>query len=203
MSRLNDLLRQLHLKDEALANDLKREVDALADRRAFGLNFERHVPEAVELPGRPVRRAFAAHRRGVSHASRYPDHIRAGRDPHRRRRQVHREVLRPAYRLPSGNVALLERALRDAANLSDDLFESELCGHGRGAFTGAVTSTRGLLEAAEDGTAYLDEVSSLSPATQAKFLRVLQEKTFRRLGGVTSHTFRARLRTRCHRFRFA
>ena len=81
----------------------------------------------------------------------------------------------------------------DAANLSDDLFESELFGHERGAFTGAVTSTRGLLEAAEDGTAYLDEVSSLSPATQAKFLRVLQEKTFRRLGGVTSHTFRARL----------
>ena len=51
----------------------------------------------------------------------------------------------------------------------------------------------GLLEVAGDGTAYLDEVSSLSPAAQAKFLRVLQEKTFRRLGGVTSHQFRARL----------
>jgi DNA-binding NtrC family response regulator len=81
----------------------------------------------------------------------------------------------------------------DAANLSDDLFESELFGHERGAFTGAVTSKQGLLDAAEDGTAYLDDVSSLSPATQAKFLRVLQEKTFRRLGGVTSHSFRARL----------
>ena len=81
----------------------------------------------------------------------------------------------------------------DAANLSDDLFESELFGHERGAFTGAVAAKRGLLDVAEDGTAYLDEASSLSPAAQAKFLRVLQEKTFRRLGGVTSHAFRARL----------
>ncbi len=56
MSRLNDLLRQLESKDADLAKDLRREVDALSSRRAFGLNFERHVPEAVELPGRPVRR---------------------------------------------------------------------------------------------------------------------------------------------------
>lgn len=56
MSRLSDLIRQVGLKDEALAADLQREVAALADRRSFGLNFERHVPEAVELPGRPVRR---------------------------------------------------------------------------------------------------------------------------------------------------
>ena len=81
----------------------------------------------------------------------------------------------------------------DAANLSDDLFESELFGHERGSFTGAVTAKPGLLEVAEEGTAYLDEVSSLSPAAQAKFLRVLQEKSFRRLGGITSRPFRARL----------
>ncbi len=81
----------------------------------------------------------------------------------------------------------------DAANLSDELFESELFGHERGAFTGAVAAKAGLLEVAGDGTAYLDEASSLSAAVQAKFLRVLQEKTFRRLGGVASHPFRARL----------
>lgn len=56
MSRLNDLLRRLSTSDPSLAADLQREVDALADRRAFGLNFERHVPEAVELPGRRVRK---------------------------------------------------------------------------------------------------------------------------------------------------
>ena len=56
MSRLNDLLRRLDASDPDLAKDVRREVDALASRRSFGLNFERHVPEAVELPGRPVRR---------------------------------------------------------------------------------------------------------------------------------------------------
>ena len=56
MSRLNDLLYQLRAKEPALAHDLEREFAALADRRAFGLNFERHVPEAVELPGRKVRK---------------------------------------------------------------------------------------------------------------------------------------------------
>ena len=81
----------------------------------------------------------------------------------------------------------------DAANLSDELFESELFGHERGAFTGAISAKKGLLEVAEEGTVYLDEVSSLSPAAQAKFLRVLQEKNFRRLAGVTTHPFRARL----------
>jgi adenine-specific DNA-methyltransferase len=56
VSRINDLLRQLKTKDEALAADIEREITALQDRRAFGLNFERHVPEAVELPGRRVRK---------------------------------------------------------------------------------------------------------------------------------------------------
>ena len=56
LSRLNDLLRQLRMENPALADDLEREYEALADRRSFGLNFERHVPEAVELPRRKVRK---------------------------------------------------------------------------------------------------------------------------------------------------
>jgi adenine-specific DNA-methyltransferase len=56
VSRLNDLLRELRGREPALAQDLEREVAALVDRRAFGLNFERHVPEAVELPGRKLRK---------------------------------------------------------------------------------------------------------------------------------------------------
>ena len=56
MSRLSNLLRQVEAQDPQLAADLKREVEALSGRRAFGLNFERHIPETVELPNRTVRR---------------------------------------------------------------------------------------------------------------------------------------------------
>ena len=56
MSRLSNLLRQVEELDGQLGADLRREVEALSGRRAFGLNFERHIPETVELPNRPVRR---------------------------------------------------------------------------------------------------------------------------------------------------
>jgi adenine-specific DNA-methyltransferase len=56
LSRLSNLLQQVELKDPSLAADLAREVKALSERREFGLNFERHTPETVELPGRSIRR---------------------------------------------------------------------------------------------------------------------------------------------------
>jgi two-component system nitrogen regulation response regulator NtrX len=67
--------------------------------------------------------------------------------------------------------------------LSESLLESELFGHTRGAFTGAVAAKRGLFEMADGGTLFLDEIAEMTPATQVKLLRVLQERTFRRLGG--------------------
>lgn len=63
----------------------------------------------------------------------------------------------------------------NCATLSDTLLESQLFGHARGAFTGAVTHQKGLLEEANNGTLFLDEVGDMSPAIQAKLLRVLQE----------------------------
>ena len=56
MSRLTDLIAQAKAKDAGLGRELEREFKALTNRRAFGLNFERHRPESVELPGRPVRK---------------------------------------------------------------------------------------------------------------------------------------------------
>ena len=67
--------------------------------------------------------------------------------------------------------------------LPDTLLESEMFGHERGAFTDARTQKRGLLEQADEGTVFLDEIGEMAPALQAKLLRFLEEKAFRRVGG--------------------
>ncbi len=71
----------------------------------------------------------------------------------------------------------------NCAAIPDELIESELFGHEKGAFTGATTKRRGKFELADGGTIFLDEVGDMSLKTQAKVLRVLQEQTFERVGG--------------------
>jgi NtrC-family two-component system response regulator AlgB len=77
--------------------------------------------------------------------------------------------------------------------LSEHLLESELFGHVKGAFTGAWKDTPGRLEAAAQGTVFLDEVGELSPDLQAKLLRFLEERRFERVGGRTTIEVDARL----------
>lgn len=71
----------------------------------------------------------------------------------------------------------------NCAALPESIIESELFGHEKGAFTGALSLRRGRFELAQGGTIFLDEIGEISPATQAKLLRVLQEGSFERVGG--------------------
>jgi len=81
----------------------------------------------------------------------------------------------------------------NCANFSEELMESQLFGHRRGAFTGANTDQPGLLESAGEGTIFLDEVTTLSLPLQAKLLRVLQEREFTPVGSHKSKAFSARI----------
>ena len=78
------------------------------------------------------------------------------------------------------------------ASLSEGIIESELFGHEKGAFTGAIASRKGRFELAHQGTLFLDEVEDIPPATQIKLLRVLQEGEFQRVGG--NKTIRVNIR---------
>jgi two-component system response regulator AtoC/two-component system nitrogen regulation response regulator NtrX len=90
---------------------------------------------------------------------------------------VAREIHRRSQRVKEPLIAM------NCAALPENLVESELFGHEKGAFTGAGEQRKGKLEEAHGGTLFLDEIGDMTPDTQAKILRVLQDRTFERLGG--------------------
>ncbi|MGC1687185.1 MAG: sigma 54-interacting transcriptional regulator [Candidatus Acidiferrales bacterium] len=98
-------------------------------------------------------------------------------------RAIHANGLRPGKPFVAINCAAIPEAL----------LESELFGHEKGAFTGAVATKKGKFEAAEDGTLFLDEIGEMAPLLQAKLLRVLQQREFERLGGNRLLPFNARV----------
>ncbi len=81
----------------------------------------------------------------------------------------------------------------NCAAIPENLIESELFGHERGAFTGAVNSRQGKFELAQDGTIFLDEIGEMPMASQSKLLRILQERAFERVGGTVTLTTNARI----------
>jgi Nif-specific regulatory protein len=87
----------------------------------------------------------------------------------------------------------------NCAALSEGVLESELFGHERGAFTGATHERKGRFELADGGTLFLDEIGDISPAFQAKLLRVLQEREFERVGGTRTRRVDVRIITATNR----
>jgi DNA-binding NtrC family response regulator len=87
----------------------------------------------------------------------------------------------------------------NCAALTESLLESELFGHEKGAFTGAIATKQGLFEAADGGTLFLDEVGELPPATQVKLLRVLEERKVLRVGGRVARSVDVRFISATHR----
>jgi len=81
----------------------------------------------------------------------------------------------------------------DCGTLAETILESELFGHERGAFTGAISRKKGLMESAQHGTCFLDEIGDISSTLQSKLLRVLQEHEIRYVGGVDSIPVNARI----------
>ncbi|MGE0594223.1 MAG: sigma-54-dependent transcriptional regulator [Vicinamibacterales bacterium] len=81
----------------------------------------------------------------------------------------------------------------NCAAIPETLLESEIFGHEKGAFTGAIDRREGCFELADRGTLFLDEIAEMTPATQVKLLRVLQERRFRRLGGRNEQTVDVRV----------
>ena len=87
----------------------------------------------------------------------------------------------------------------DCSGLTETLFENELFGHEKGAFTGASTAKAGLIEAAEGGTLFLDEIGDIPLAEQVKLLRLIETGTYRRVGGVEPRRADIRLIAATHR----
>ena len=146
-------------------------------------------PRAARRTCRRTRTSFAeiigaqpAHAAGVR-----PDHPGGAQplDDPDQRRERHRQGAggpraAPATRRASDRAFITV----NSGNLPPDLLESNLFGHVKGAFTGAVYPKKGLFELADKGTIFFDEIGNIPLETQAKLLRVIQEREFMRLGGV-------------------
>jgi len=83
----------------------------------------------------------------------------------------------------------------NCAGFAEHLLENDLCGHEKGAFTDAKEMKKGLLEVADGGSLFLDEIGDMNPAMQAKLLRLIEQKTFRRMGGIKDITVDVRIIT--------
>ena len=155
--------------------------------QALAISRMMHVP-AVVAETEPGRRPGRRHHRPLSRHARGLQGHRPGGGPGRHRADHRRERHRQGAGGPGDLPAQPSRAAApflaiNCAALPETLLESELFGHEKGAFTGADRQRIGKFEQCSGGTLFLDEVGDMSPLTQSKVLRLLQEQQFERLGG--------------------
>jgi DNA-binding NtrC family response regulator len=167
-----DLDEIMMLVEKALeTTQLRREVRTLRARQAQPFGLASIVGESEAIKN--VREML--HKIGVSPASTVLLTGESGTGKDLAAKVIHYSSGRAAR--PFMNIT--------CSALPETLLESELFGHERGAFTGADRQKRGLLESADGGTVFLDEIGEMVPLLQAKLLRFLEEKTFKRVGGST------------------
>jgi two-component system, NtrC family, response regulator HydG len=169
--------------------------NAVATRRATErATLQRHIGENLEVPeivgGSPAIRSMLAEIRKVAALDGSVIVLgETGSGKELVSRAVHR-----FSRRSNGPFTVL-----NCAAIPENLFEAELFGYERGAFTGALATKRGLMEEAHHGSLFLDEVAELPLAAQAKLLRCLEEKAVRRLGSVTARPVDTRIIAATHK----
>jgi Nif-specific regulatory protein len=176
----------------------RRLLSLIANAIAHTVHFHRLAQEKLEVLQRENKRL----QQQLQTSLRPPNMIGNSdtmRSVYRHIEQVANSVTTVLIRGESGvGKELIARALHEqsprkgkafvkfnCAALPESIIESELFGHEKGAFTGAIALRKGRFEAANGGTIFLDEIGDVSPATQVKLLRVLQEREFERVGGHT------------------
>jgi len=147
---------------------LRHELDYLRNEQQETYDFERIVGASE-----PLQRVLTVVRKVAKSNSTVLIHGETGTGKELIAGAIHHNSLRAARNFVKVNCAALQ----------ENLLESELFGHEKGAFTGADRQRIGRFEQADGGTLFLDEIGDMSPSTQAKILRVLQEHEFERLGG--------------------
>ncbi|HEX4912702.1 MAG TPA: sigma-54 dependent transcriptional regulator [Vicinamibacterales bacterium] len=167
-----DLDEVMLLVEKALeTTQLRREVRTLRARQA-----QPYGPESIVGESEPIKAVRALlHKIGVSPASTVLLTGESGTGKDLAAKVIHYSSARGVK--PFMNIT--------CSALPETLLESELFGHERGAFTGADRQKRGLIESADGGTVFLDEIGEMVPLLQAKLLRFLEEKSFKRVGGAT------------------
>src|SRR5581483_1760387 len=161
------------------------EADELLDLAASAVASSRRMSEPVEIgEARSAKRAIIGNSRAmqniykeIGRVAATPVTVLIRGDTGTGKELIARAIYQHSDRAEKPFIAV------NCAAVPETLLESELFGHERGSFTGAQNRRIGRFEQAQGGTIFLDEIGDLSPNTQAKLLRVLQEKCFQRLGG--------------------